>query len=257
MHLVMLKNPKLFKIRICVHRVPSRGGFGGLNPHQNHLDPHFIWPWVQWTLCINLSQAGSNFSYGICWWPHSSFVLYNVIRKYNICSRIKCQLVTCAQQDPASTPESGFAVTNEHKITPKRTNILIMYLLNCCFRLNKNDDFDNYESTINGEPYMWRNQDDHWDVTLDFNLCGTAPWTDIHHQLFIYLFYLFYLNHYLNHWWLIVTFVTKNNVNNFLTLEQLHTFFKLFFFQIVILFSNTVHYGYDISPHKKVTSQRP
>ena len=91
-------------------RVPSRGGFGGLNPHQNHLDPHFIWPWVQWTLCIDLSQAVSNFSYAIlkslvCWWPHSSFVLYNVIRKYNICSRIKCQLVTCAQHDPASTPE--------------------------------------------------------------------------------------------------------------------------------------------------------
>ena len=91
-------------------RVPSRGGFGGFNPHQNHLDPHFIWPWVQWTLCIDLIQAGSNFSYGIlkslvCWWPHSSFVLYNVIRKYNICSRIKCQHVTCAQYDPASTPE--------------------------------------------------------------------------------------------------------------------------------------------------------
>ena len=92
------------------YRVPSRGGFGGLNPHQNHLDPHFIWPWVQWTLCIDLSQAGSNFSYGIlkslvCSWPHSSFVLHNVTRKYNICSRIKCQLVTCAQHDPASTPE--------------------------------------------------------------------------------------------------------------------------------------------------------
>ena len=93
-----------------ISRVPSRGGFGGLNPHQNHLDPHFIWPWVQWTLCIDLRQAGSNFSYGVlkslvCWWPHSSFVLYNVIRKYSICSRIKCQLVTCAQHDPASTPE--------------------------------------------------------------------------------------------------------------------------------------------------------
>ena len=95
---------------IISSRVPSRGGFGGLNPHQNHLDPHFIWPWVEWTLCIDLSQAGSNFSYGIlkslvCWWPHSSSVMYNVIRKYNICSRIKCQLVTCAQHDPASTPE--------------------------------------------------------------------------------------------------------------------------------------------------------
>ena len=49
-----------------------------------------------------------------------------------------------------------------------------MYLLNCSFGLNKNDDFDNYESTIIGEPYLWRNQDDHWDVTLDFNSCGTA-----------------------------------------------------------------------------------
>ena len=101
-----------YVVFICIplFRVPSRGGFGGLNPHQNHLDPHFIWPWVQWTLCIDFSQAGSNFSYGIlksliCWWPHSSFVLYNVIRKYNICSRIKCKHVTCAQYDPASTPE--------------------------------------------------------------------------------------------------------------------------------------------------------
>ena len=41
--------------------------------------------------------------------------------------------------------------------------------------------------------------------------------------------YLFYLNLYLNHWWLIVTIVTKNNGNNFLTLEKLHTFYKLFF----------------------------
>ena len=72
---------------------------------------------------------------------------------------------------------------------------------------------------------MWRNQDDHWDVTLDFNLYGTAPWTDIHHQLFIYLFYLSYLNHYLTHWWLIMTFVTKKYGYNFLTLEQLHTFY--------------------------------
>ena len=115
----------------------------------------------------------------------------------------------CSAWSCFNSRESGFAVTNEYKITPKRNNILRMYLLNCCFGLNKNDDFDNYESTISGEPCMWRNQDDHWDVTLDFNLCGTAPWTDIHHQLFIYLFYLFQLNHYLNHWWLIVTFVTK------------------------------------------------
>ena len=126
----------------------------------------------------------------------------------------------------------GVCCTNENKITPKGTNILRMYLLNCCFGLNKNDDFDNYESTISGEPYimyMWRNQDDYWDATLDFNLCGTAPWTDIHHQLFMYLFCLFYLNHYLHHWWLIVTIATKNDGNNFLTLEQLHAFFKLFF----------------------------
>ena len=123
-------------------RVPSRGFFWVLNPHQNHLDPYFIWPWVQWTLCIDLSQAGSDFSYGIlkslvCWWPHSSLVLYNVVRKYSICSRIKCQLETCAQH-PAS---SEFVVTNENKITPQYTNILRMYLVNCCFGLNKNDDF--------------------------------------------------------------------------------------------------------------------
>ena len=98
--------------------------------------------------------------------------------------------------------------------------------------------------------------DDHWDVTLDSNLCGTAPSIDIRNQLFIYLFYLFYLNHYLSHWWLIMTIVVKNNGNIFLTLEQLHTFFR-FFFQIVILFSNTVHYRFDISLHKNVTSQRP
>ena len=36
---------------------------------------------------------------------------------------------------------SEFAVTNDNKITPKDTNILRMYLLNCCFGLNKNDDF--------------------------------------------------------------------------------------------------------------------
>ena len=96
-------------LAICTFRVPSRGVFWVLNPHQNHLDPHFIWQWVQWTLCIDLTQAGSNFSYGIlkslvCWWPQSSLVLYNVVRKYSICSRIKCQLGTCAQH-PASTPE--------------------------------------------------------------------------------------------------------------------------------------------------------
>ena len=139
--------------------------------------------------------------------------------------------------------------------TYQTTNILRMYLLNCCFGLNKNDDFDNYESTISGEPYMWRNQDDHWDViTLDFNLCGTAPWTDIHHQLFIYLFYLFYLNHYLSHWWLIVTFVTKNNGNNFLTLEQLHTFLKLFFSNCDFILQYCSLWIYQSS--KEVTSQR-
>ena len=128
-------------------RVPSRGGFWVLNPHQNHLDPHFIWPWVQWTLCIDLTQAGSNFSYGIlkslvCWWPHSSLVLYNVVRKYSICSRIKCQLGwDMCSASCFNSRESEFAVTNENKITPKDTNILRMYLLNCCFGLNKNDDF--------------------------------------------------------------------------------------------------------------------
>ena len=38
-------------------RVPSRGSFWVLNPLQNHMDPHFIWPWVQWTHCIDLSQT--------------------------------------------------------------------------------------------------------------------------------------------------------------------------------------------------------
>ena len=46
-----------------ITRVPSRGFFWVLNPHQNHLDPHFFKPWVQWTLCIDPSQAGSNFSF--------------------------------------------------------------------------------------------------------------------------------------------------------------------------------------------------
>ena len=41
-----------------------------------------------------------------------------------------------------------------------------MYILNCCFGLNKNDYFDNYESTISEEPYMWRNQDDNCDEHL-------------------------------------------------------------------------------------------
>ena len=48
---------------IAIIRVPSRGFFWVLNTHQNHMDPHFFWPWVQWTLCIDLSQAESNFSY--------------------------------------------------------------------------------------------------------------------------------------------------------------------------------------------------
>ena len=91
----------------------------------------------------------------------------------------------CSAWSCTNSRDSGFAVTNENKINPKRTNILRIYLLNCCFGLNKNDEIDNYESTISGEPYMWRNQDYHWDVTLDFNLCGTAPWTDIHHQFIL------------------------------------------------------------------------
>ena len=53
-----------------------------------------------------------------------------------------------------------------------------------------------------------------------------------------------------------MTIVVKNNGNIFLTLEQLHTFFR-FFFQIVILFSNTVHYGFDISLHKKSLVKAP
>ena len=46
-------------------RVPSRGSFLPVvsYPHQNHMDPHFFRPWVQWTHCIDLNQAGSNFIY--------------------------------------------------------------------------------------------------------------------------------------------------------------------------------------------------
>ena len=41
------------------------------------MDPHFVWPWVHWTHCIDLCQAGSNFSYQylnslVSSWPHSS-----------------------------------------------------------------------------------------------------------------------------------------------------------------------------------------
>ena len=51
----------LQKDYVC--RVLSWGSFWVLNTHQNYMYPHFNWPWVQWTLCIDLSQAGSNFSY--------------------------------------------------------------------------------------------------------------------------------------------------------------------------------------------------
>ena len=58
-------------------RVLSRGSFWVLNPHENHMDPHFSWPWVQWTHYNDLSQAGSNFSYQyrevlVSWWPQIS-----------------------------------------------------------------------------------------------------------------------------------------------------------------------------------------
>ena len=38
-------------------------GFLVLNTNQNHMDPHFSWPWVQWTLCIDLSQADFSYQY--------------------------------------------------------------------------------------------------------------------------------------------------------------------------------------------------
>ena len=159
----------------------------------------------------------------VCWWPHSSFVLYNGIRKYNICSRIKCQLGTCAQH-PASTPERVGLLYKWKQNNSKR----YQYIKNVSLKLLFWAKYEWWFWQL-WVYYQWRNQDDHWDATLDFNTCGTAPWTDIHHQLLIYLFYLFYFNHYLNHWWLILTIFTKYNGNNFLTLEQLHTFFKLFF----------------------------
>ena len=211
------------------------------------------------------------------YWPQAGWVQFQLwylevpgllVTTLQFCLVQCCKEIQYLLQNKMSTWDmclaSCFDVTNENKITPKGTNILRMYLLNCCFVLNKNNDFDNYESTISGEPYMWRNQDDHWDATLDFNLCETAPWTDIHHQLFIYLFYLFYLNHYLNHWWLIVTIVTKNNGNNFLTLEQLHTFFKLFFFKLwyysPILFTSAAEIrspGRQIRPMNQRATQGP
>ena len=58
------------------------------------------------------------------------YLLQNKMSTWDMCS------ASCF-----NSRESEFAVTNENKITPKDTNILRMYLLNCCFGLNKNDDF--------------------------------------------------------------------------------------------------------------------
>ena len=122
------------------------------------------------------------------------YLLHNKMPTCDMCSAWSC----------FNSREREFAVTNENKITPKCTDILRMYLFKLLFWAKWEWWF--WQLWVY---YQWRNQDDHWDVTLDFNLCGTAPWPYIHRQLFIYLFYLFYLNHHLSHWWLIVTFVTK------------------------------------------------
>ena len=151
--------------------------------------------------------------------------------------------------------ESGFAVTNENKITPKGTNILRMYLLNCCFGLNKNDDFDNYEYY-----YQWRAlyvEQPGWSLRYNawfqFMWDSTVNW---YSSSIVHIFVLLILLHYMNHWCLIVTINTKNNGNNFLTLEQLHTFFNFFFFKF--WFYSPILFTMDmISVHKEVTSQRP
>ena len=67
-------------------RVQSGGSFWVLNPHENHMDPHFCWPWVQWTHYIDLIQAGSNFSYRylevlVSWWPQITLAEPFIFRK--------------------------------------------------------------------------------------------------------------------------------------------------------------------------------
>ena len=145
------------------------------------------------------------------------YLLQNKMSTCDMCSAWSC----------FNSRESGFAVTNENKITPKRTNILRIYP---GWSLRCNTWFQ----------FMW-------DSTMNW-----------YSSSIVHIFVLLILFESLPEPLMIDSdLCTKNNGNNFLTLEQLHTFFKLFFFEIVILFSNTVHYGYDISPHKKVTSQRP
>ena len=127
---------KIFRQNFRISRVPSRGFFWVLNPHQNHLDPHFIWPWVQWTFCISvmylevpglLVTTLQSCLEQCC--KEVQYLLQNKMSTWNMCS------ASCF-----NSRESEFAVTNENKITPKDTNILRMYLLNCCFGLNENDN---------------------------------------------------------------------------------------------------------------------
>ena len=189
------------------------------------MDPLY-WPqpgWVQfqlWYLEVpGLLVTTLQFCLVQCY-KEIQYLLQNKMSTCDMCSAWSC----------FNSRESGFAVTNENKITPKHTNIL--YLLNCCFGLNKNDDFDNYESTISGEPYMWRNQDDHWEVTLDFIMWdSTMNW---YSSSIVHIFVLLTLFESLPEPLMIDSDLcyTKNNGNNFLTLEQLHTFFKLFFFKL-------------------------
>ena len=35
-------------------KVRLEGVFFSFNSHQNQMDPHLIWPWVQWSHCIDL-----------------------------------------------------------------------------------------------------------------------------------------------------------------------------------------------------------
>ena len=59
-------------------RVPSRGCIWVLNPYQNHMDPHLIWPWVQWTHCIDFGQSVVSCSLSLGTWCSNQkfYILY-------------------------------------------------------------------------------------------------------------------------------------------------------------------------------------
>ena len=94
------------------------------------MDPLY-WPqpaWVQiqlWYLEVpGLLMTTLQFCL-VQFYKEIQYLLQNKMSTCDMCSAWSC----------FNSRESGFAVTNENKITPKRTNILRMYLLNCCFGL--------------------------------------------------------------------------------------------------------------------------